>query len=185
MRITRTDLIILALLSEKQSYGWEIDTDLGAMGANLWAEYSRPHLYYALRKLEKHGYLKLLAPKPHELKRLYQLTDKGRQALTDQKTTAQLHYNRVFFDFDLLLGLAGQFRGGSRKFHALLEERRDSLQQDLDTIQQLWQEAELSGQISFGRRAVMRHRIKFLKSELDFLKWLEKSTPKDWDSLAK
>lgn len=185
MRITRTDIILLAMLAEKPSYGWEIDLDLNAIGAHLWAEYSRPHLYYALRKLEKYGYLELLPPKPHELKRLYQITSKGRQVLADKKTTAQLHYNHTFFDFDLLLGLSQQLRGGKKDFKGLIEERRSALQLDLDNIQQLWQQAELSGQISFGRRVVMRHRIKFLKSELDFLKWLEKNAPEGWDSLAK
>lgn len=182
MRITRTDLIILALLTEKPSYGWELDAILSSMGASFWAEYSRPHLYYALRKLEKHGYVELLPAQKHELKRLHQLTQKGRQALADEEAVAQLHYNPVYFDFDLLLGLAGQF-GTGKDLAEVISARRRALQEELDRIQELWQKAELSGGISFGRRAVMRHRIKFLKSELDFLKWLEKNTPDGWETL--
>jgi DNA-binding PadR family transcriptional regulator len=184
MRITRTDLIILALLSDSPSYGWEIDNTLTEIGADLWAEYSRPHLYYALRKLEKHGYVELLPPQPHELKRLYQITEKGRRTLADEDTIGQLAHNSTLFDFDLLMGLAEQFQKGTRSFHELLDDRNEALEKELDTIQKLWQEAELAGGISFGRKAVMRHRIKFLKSEIDFLKWLKKNTPDDWDSLV-
>ncbi|MCK4857105.1 MAG: PadR family transcriptional regulator [candidate division Zixibacteria bacterium] len=185
MEITRTDLIILALLAEKPSYGWELDATLTARGAQLWAEYSRPHLYYALRKLEKHGYVELLPPQPHELKRLHQITKKGRNALGDTAITDRLLYNRCYFDFDLLLGFPERFRSDKKDFQEVLEGRRQALQQELAAIQEVWREAELAGKISFGRFAVIRHRIKFLKSELDFLKWLAKNTPDNWDSLSR
>ena len=66
----------------------------------------------------------------------------------------------------------------------LVAERRTLLEAELEETQEYWQQAEMSGEEPFGRIAVMRHRIKFLKSEIDFLKWLEKNTPDGWKSLV-
>ena len=57
------------------------------------------------------------------------------------------------------------------------------MQKELEGIQDVWARAEREGEMAFGKLAVIKHRIKFLKSELDFLKWLDKNTPDDWRSL--
>jgi DNA-binding PadR family transcriptional regulator len=183
MPITRTDLIILAFLSEKPSHGWEIDRQLVQMGANFWAEYSRPHLYYALRKLQEEGLLELVKPEKVELKKQYRVTDQGKSLLQDGETLAQLTLGRTYFDFDLLLGFSARLGGSAVRFRELLERRQERLQTELSGVQQVWQQAELSGELAFGTQAVIKHRIKFLKSELEFLKWLDKNTPDDWKSL--
>ncbi len=105
MAITRTDLIILAFLSERSAHAWEIDRRLIEMGADYWAEYSRPHLYYCLRKLARAGLVELLQKEQAELKKEYRLTDTGRETLRNHEVVSQLFYNHVYFDFDLLLGL--------------------------------------------------------------------------------
>ena len=183
MPITRTDLIILAFLSEHVSHGWEIDRKLTEIGANYWAEYSRPHLYYSLRKLEREGLVELVKKEREELKKQYRLTEKGRDYLATSDIIPQLYYNHVYFDFDLLLGFSHRLGTSSVTFRELLVKRQDALQAELAGIQSIWEKAEKSGDMPLGKLAVIKHRIKFLKSELDFLKWLDKSTPDDWDSL--
>jgi DNA-binding PadR family transcriptional regulator len=183
MPITRTDLIILAFLSEKPAHAWEIDRRLIEMGADFWAEYSRPHLYYSLRKLARSGLVELLAREQAELKKEYRLTDQGRETLQNHEVVEQLFYNHVYFDFDLLLGFADRFAADTVSFKRLLEHRQEALQNELEGIQQVWAKAEREGAMSFGKLAVIKHRIKFLKSEIDFLKWLDKNTPEEWRSL--
>ena len=183
MPITRTDLIILAFLSEKPAHAWEIDRRLVEMGAGYWAEYSRPHLYYSLRKLARAELVELLKSEQSELKKEYALTDKGKATLQNHEVVSQLFYNHVYFDFDLLLGFADRFAADTVSFKKLLEHRQEALLQELEGIQQVWAKAEREGALSFGKLAVIKHRIKFLKSEIDFLKWLDKNTPDEWQSL--
>jgi len=185
MPITRADLIILAFLSENASHGWEIDKKLVEIGADYWAEYSRPHLYYSLRKLAREGLVELVKKERDDLKKQFCLTNKGREFLSENPIVPQLFYNRTFFDFDLLLGFADRFSGGKAAFRDQLVKRQEALEEELSGIQVIWEKAEKSGEMPFGKLAVIKHRIKFLKSEIDFLKWLDKSTPHDWDSLKK
>lgn len=183
MPITRTDLIVLAFLSESAAHAWEIDRRLVELGARYWAEYSRPHLYYSLRKLARSGLVELLQKDQAEPRKEYRLTDKGRETLQNHEIVSQLFYNQVYFDFDLLLGFADRFSADSVSFKRLLEHRREALQQELEGVQDVWARADKEGNMPFGKLAVIKHRIKFLKSELDFLKWLDKQTPDEWNSL--
>jgi DNA-binding PadR family transcriptional regulator len=183
MQLTRTDLLLLAFLSEKPCHVWEIDRSLVSIGAHLWVEYSRPHLYYALRKLKKEGLVALVAADEKKSKKEYGITAKGKGALKDKEVLSLLLYNPTRFDFDLILGMADRFKGGNMKLAEVLEQRQEALQNELSEIQEVWQKAEQQGGMTFGRAAVIKHRIKFLKSELEFLKWLDKNTPEDWKSL--
>lgn len=183
MPITRTDLIILAFLSENPTHGWDIDRKLSAMGANYWAEYSRPHLYYSLRKLERGGLLERVQTEQREIRKPYRITAKGKELLQKGSDLSAIFQNRVFFDFDLLLGFSERLAAQDVPFQSMLEERQEALQKELEGIQQVWAQAERSGEMAFGKLAVIKHRIKFLKSELEFLKWLGKNIPDDWQSL--
>lgn len=185
MPITRTDLIALAFLSERAAHAWEMDRRLVEMGAHFWAEYSRPHLYYSLRKLARAGLVELLQKDQPDPKKEYRLTEKGRETLQNHEIVSQLFYNHVYFDFDLLLGFADRFAADTVSFKKMLEHRQEALQKELEGIQEVWARAEREGNMPFGKLAVIKHRIKFLKSELDFLKWLDKQTPEEWKSLSR
>lgn len=154
------------------------------MRADLWADYSRPHLYYALRKLARSGYAELVGSEGSETRRVYAITDKGREALADPEASAALAYEHAAASFDLLLGFAAAFGNDRDDFSDILDTRRAALEEELESTQELWRSAEIAGNLQFGRLAVIRHRIKFLKSELDFLKWLEKNAPDGWESLS-
>jgi len=184
MRITPTDLLLLALLSEAPSYGWELDEKLKTRRADLWAEYSRPHLYYSLRKLHQNGYVDLERDDDHEARRVYKLTNKGEALLVDPNSSAPLAFEHTAFSFDLLLAYPQAIGKGREDFEEMLEKRREALQEELTATQELWRAAEIAGDQRRGFLAVIKHRIKFLKSELDFLKWLEKEAPDGWQSLA-
>ena len=185
MAITRTDLIILAFLSEQPAHGWDIDRRLVEMGADLWAEYSRPNLYYALRKLERDGLLEKDKSDKSRSRKSYKVTTKGQQALKESVSLKQFSIGRTFFDFDVILGFSRQLKSSEVEFQQLLSQRQAELEAELDRAQEVWQQAEMAADVPFGRLAVMRHRIKFLKSEIEFLKWLAKSAPDDWESLNK
>lgn len=185
MSITRTDLIVLAFLSEQPAHGWDIDRRLIEIGADLWAEYSRANLYYALRKLEHSGLIEKDKADKSPLRKSYRVTTKGQNAMREGVNLQQLSTGRTYFDFDLLLGFSRQLQSDDSTFLELLKKRQEELETELDRAQEVWQKAEMSSEIPFGRLAVMRHRIKFLKSEIEFLKWLAKSAPDDWESLNK
>lgn len=185
MSITRTDLIILAFLSEQPAHGWDIDRRLIEMGADLWAEYSRPNLYYALRKLEKSGLIEKDKADKSSSRKSYRVTNKGQSSLREGVNLHQFSAGRTYFDFDLLLGFSRQLHSNESEFLELLKARQEEMEIELDRAQEVWQKAEMESGVPFGRMAVMRHRIKFLKSEIEFLKWLAKSAPDGWESLNK
>ncbi len=181
--LTRTDLIVLALLSHEPAHAWEIDRRLQDKCAHLWAEYSRPHLYYSLRKLEEAG-LVARADDENSNRKVYGVTANGRAELKKDENRELLMARRAYFDFDLTLAFADVFAPEQQEFAEFLAQRRALIEEELEETQEYWQQAEMSGEEPFGTIAVMRHRIKFLKSELDFLKWLERNTPDGWNSLS-
>jgi len=53
--ISRIELMILGLLSEKPMHGYEISKTLGLDEMRIWVDISMPSVYASLAKLKKRG----------------------------------------------------------------------------------------------------------------------------------
>lgn len=83
-KLTVPDLVLLSFLSERPMHGYELVHELDRREVPDWAEVSRPHVYYAMRKLAAAG---LIA----------RLPDDGRRAVpTDRAAGVRGPSRRVY-----------------------------------------------------------------------------------------
>lgn len=78
--------IILYYLNMKPTHGYEIQQFISLSGMDQWTDIKSGSIYYALAKLEKE---KLIVVQREErtgsrLRKIYQITEKGRQALVEE-----------------------------------------------------------------------------------------------------
>lgn len=74
---------ILYYLSIKPTHGYEIQKFLQISGADGWTKIQSGSIYYALAKLEKEGYIKVLREENtgSRIRKIYEITDTGREEL--------------------------------------------------------------------------------------------------------
>lgn len=86
MDTTRNETVILALLAEKPSYGYEIESEIDARGLNRWAEVTFSSIYYLLNKLEASGLIDFVFQKHgrYPTRKVYHLTATGEQLLRER-----------------------------------------------------------------------------------------------------
>lgn len=87
-------LLLLHLLSEKESYGYEVAQRLQAAG---FADVLEGTVYPALTRLEREGRLatRLVASSSGPARKYYRLTDEGRQALESGREQWNRHVAAV------------------------------------------------------------------------------------------
>jgi len=171
MNLTATDYILLAYLNSSALYAYRLNEILGDESVDSWCQYSIPHLYYSLRKLEKNGWAvsetKKVRSRPAQ--KIYSLTDKGKGAIEDVKNGTFLIEEKEYFQFDLLLGLAEKLGLEEQDLKRLTEKRIEFLRDLLAGVQADFREMELNDKkLSAGEQLAIKHRIRFLKSEIDF-----------------
>ena len=83
MPSSRNEVVVLALLAEQPSYGYEIEAQIEQRGLNRWAEVSFSSIYYLLGKLEKAGLIDFEYQKHgrYPTRKVYHLTGEGRRML--------------------------------------------------------------------------------------------------------
>ncbi|MGW5434063.1 PadR family transcriptional regulator [Streptomyces sp. NPDC004059] len=87
-------LLLLHLLAERESYGYEVVQRLQAVG---FTDVLEGTVYPALARLEREGRLatRLVASSSGPARKYYRLTDAGRDALTAGAATWARHVHRV------------------------------------------------------------------------------------------
>lgn len=82
--LTRSDLVLLSLLSERPMHGYQANAELERREIRDWAAVSRPQVYYSMDKLARLGMIEALetaeSPAGPE-RRVYATTKQGRAAL--------------------------------------------------------------------------------------------------------
>lgn len=129
---TLADLVVLGLLSEQPMHGYQLVAELDRRDVEDWAAISRPHVYYALKKLDRLGLIARLADpgKPAGPKRqVYQVTAQGRAALAASLAARHWAEQRPPPPFLTWLALSIHARGEERR--ALVAARRVFLEAEL------------------------------------------------------
>ena len=93
MRLTTADLVVLAVvIFDRPMHGYELVSALEKSHVDDWAAISKPQVYYSLRKLAEHGFLKSMTDDHNSLgpeRVVYKPTAKAlretQQALRDSK----------------------------------------------------------------------------------------------------
>ena len=80
------DMILLCLIAKKETYGYEIITELNRWGGEVWGYAREGTIYPVLYRLQEAGLVqtrKAPAPANGGIKKYYSLTAKGRETLAD------------------------------------------------------------------------------------------------------
>ncbi|HXQ12866.1 MAG TPA: PadR family transcriptional regulator [Caulobacteraceae bacterium] len=125
-RLTTADLIVLSLLSERPMHGYELVKEYERQEVADWASVSRPHVYYALKKLAK---LQLIAadakPAGGRPVAVFAVTAEGGARLADALADDRWARQRPPSPFTTWLGLSIHARAGDAK--RVLASRRGFL----------------------------------------------------------
>jgi DNA-binding PadR family transcriptional regulator len=140
MNLTNGEMALLSLLAEMPMHGYQIESLIEARGMRNWAEIGFSSIYYALNKMEKSGLVESHT-QPEEgrpARRVYKLTDLGRQVLTsaEYQRLSQPHP----FSADFSLALACLPLLPSEQQITALNERVQHLQGQEQQLQGKWQQ---------------------------------------------
>jgi len=107
--LTTADLVVLSLISEKPMHGYALVKEYERQEVEDWASVSRPHVYYALRKLAERGLIDIDPdggqPEPRG-KSVYLITAAGSEALSDALASTVWAQTRTPTAFNTWLGLS-------------------------------------------------------------------------------
>jgi DNA-binding PadR family transcriptional regulator len=130
--LTTADLVVLSLISERPMHGYELMKEYERQEVADWASVSRPHVYYALRKLADCGYVVAVAssrtPDPRG-KAVYRIAREGGQALSVALSSDEWSQNRTPTPFNTWLGLSIHARQADRR--RVLAARRAYLEDQI------------------------------------------------------
>ena len=84
--MTNAELIILGMLAEEDSYGYQIEAKIKERNIRYWADIGFSSIYYVLDKLEKHG---MVISKQQESdqgpsRRVFTISEQGRHCLVEE-----------------------------------------------------------------------------------------------------
>lgn len=81
-KLPETDVAVLGLLTEKPSYGYEIEQRVSSRGMRNWTRMEQSSIYNSLRRLERNGLVKSEKKEVDgRLRKIYHPTAEGSQAL--------------------------------------------------------------------------------------------------------
>jgi len=163
----------MAYLKASPMHVYKLSEILNQEKIDSWAQYSLPHLYYSLRRLKEYGFVSVekKKEKSRPVQKIYSLTDEGRKLLESIQNDTELLDNEQFFAFDLLIGFAERLGISGKRVRTMVEKKIERLQKSLNEVQENFREKELrSAKVDAGERMAFKHRIRFLKGEIDFYK---------------
>ncbi|MFH1892328.1 MAG: PadR family transcriptional regulator [Candidatus Zixiibacteriota bacterium] len=173
MTLTQTDYIILAYLAGGPEHGYRLIERMKEDNLDAIVGFSVPNVYHALRKLHAQGAvgLKVKKNKSRPDQKIYSLNDLGRHVLEGFLEDDLIFGQQIRFRSDMIFPLADKIGIDGAGVKKAIEKRLESLSSDLLEIQDAWREAETAEQKSSPISEIaIRHRIRFLKNEIDFYK---------------
>jgi DNA-binding PadR family transcriptional regulator len=85
--LQENELLILGLIAEMPRHGYELEGIIEKRSMREWTRIGFSSIYYVLGKLEKQGLVSADIPQSPKARKLYKLTDLGREVLIDQTLT--------------------------------------------------------------------------------------------------
>ena len=103
--LTTADLVVLSLLAERPQHGYELFQEFDRIELTEWSRVSKPHLYYALRKLARAGLLECAETGARD-KAVYRVSETGETALRNALGDDAWSKVRIPAPFSTWLGLS-------------------------------------------------------------------------------
>jgi len=176
--MTKVDLMVLGLLSEKPMHGYQLKRVLEENHADLWSEVSTGHLYYTLKKLKKSKYVdeKTTRTGNRPPRHVYTLTNEGKKALKTGLDELDVHSQRLFFSLDIVIAFARALLLPPGKLELLIGKRKGAVEEEMEEIKGAWRDKVVAGNLSLSEYLIFEHRLSLLAAELRWAKWALKTT---------
>ena len=86
--LTDSELLLLGLVAEMPRHGYELEHVIEQREMREWTQIGFSSIYYVLGKLEERGLVKAGVPASAKAKKIFGITDTGKEVLIDQTLTA-------------------------------------------------------------------------------------------------
>lgn len=162
---SRIELLILSTLARLPMHGYELKLELQYKHVRWWAKCEHGHLYAALPRLLKRGFIAEVRGEGGDRgKKVFKVTPAG----LARARAAALEFGQsddtTYFDVDLFISSA--FLLDSAQRAKVFWARRQALTRQLAEAQAL--RKSLAGKVPAAGLLIMDHRLAHLKSELAF-----------------
>jgi DNA-binding PadR family transcriptional regulator len=132
-RLPETDVAILGLLTEKPSYGYEIEQRVSSRGMRNWTRMEQSSIYNSLRRLERNGLVESVKKEVDgRLRKIYHPTSQGSHFLQREVFTYLSIPAKELTNFDL--GLANIYALSWDKAVEALARYLTSLEEGIDFL---------------------------------------------------
>ena len=161
---SKMDVLILSSLARTPMHGYELKLELRYKHVRWWAKCEHGHLYAALTRLERRGFLRRAGARNGGRRRVYTLTPTGLARLRTMLTEVGVTPDTVYFDVDLFL--SGAFVLDRDEALDILARRRAALAGQLAEATAL--RSEMSTFVPTVGRLIIDHRIDHIEREIAF-----------------
>ncbi len=178
------ELLVLTLVNERPTYGYDIRQFLNTSYLAHCTSISTPQVYAVLRDLQQRGLVDAKEERENNAppRTVYSITEQGRATLFQLLRDESLVGQRILFDFDTVLSAMGHLRQLSTdKCLAVVRSRLAVVDKQLEDCQRAWDRVSASEPLPEVARAICHHRRGYLEAEQRWLQGLERDVAeKGW-----
>jgi len=165
--MTKNELVVLGLLSEKPMYGYQLNQEIERREMEHWAQVNLASIYNTLNRLQKDKLILGKGEKPGKMpeRKVYHITSKGRKRLED---LVQMALNEQKMPQDsFIVGVA--FLQGLSKDKILnsLSKKKEQLRKVVDRIEKIYREG--CCKMPFNWKFILEKGISHLRVEIKHL----------------
>ncbi|HDY87526.1 MAG TPA: hypothetical protein ENH82_05335 [bacterium] len=176
--MTLNDALILSYVKRGIGYGYSILSHVKNSRSDEWVEFSRAGLYKTLEKLEKTGFvtktLKQSGGRPPQ--KVFKISSPGEKALAEFIENGFKFDHQNKNDMDAYLVTAVAASPDASVLTEAVEKRIDAVNEQFKDLTDEWPEDKDS--YPFIVYALYKRRLASLKSELEWLTWIEERLKK-------
>jgi len=164
------ELLVLGVIARKPTYGYELSNLFDIMNIRNWANISMPYIYKLLNRLLEQGFVKKnfeeTASRP--ARDVYEITEKGLQAIEDTFTGEEFINQTVYFDFDIVLAV-NSLTGRKISIKPLAEKRIKLLQSEKERLTESFNRTGGVDAKPKSAELIFEHQMSYLQMEIDWL----------------
>ena len=160
---SRMEILVLSSLARTPMHGYDLKLELRYKHVRWWAKAEHGHLYAALARLERRGFIRRQGGK-NGRRRVFAPTDSGLRRLREVLAQVGAAPDATYFDVDLFL--SGAFVLGRKGALAILDQRRTALSDQLTEARAL--RDQMNAFVPTVGRLIMDHRVGHLEREVAF-----------------
>lgn len=177
LQLTTPDLVVLSLLSECPSHGYDINQELERRDVQDWAGVSRPQVYYSLNKLKSLDMITEIYGHSNNAegpeRQVYRITQIGKQGLANALNNNKWAINRPVSPFLTWLALSTHVHDTT--IISIINERRKFLEAEIAREKRTLKSFDTEkGEMVLPAMLMVELTIKQFEIELRWLNKVEK-----------